>query len=72
LVESMRHIWYPARSNGVATARMPRGAVASELAKDGKKKTILRDFDNTYSSLEWTIDRFRIVIVTGMSAVCLF
>jgi hypothetical protein len=29
--------------SGVATARMPRGAVASELAKDGKKKTIFLD-----------------------------
>jgi hypothetical protein len=32
----------------------------------------LRDFDNSYSSLEWTIDPFRSAIVTGMSAVCLF
>jgi hypothetical protein len=27
----------------VATAKIPRGAVASELAKDGKKKTIFLD-----------------------------
>lgn len=33
----------PARMSGVATARMPRGAVASELAKEGKKKTIFLD-----------------------------
>jgi hypothetical protein len=30
---------------------MPNGAVASELAKDGKKKTILRDLDTANSSL---------------------
>jgi hypothetical protein len=34
---------YPALNRGVATARIPRGAVASVLAKDGKKKTTLRD-----------------------------
>jgi hypothetical protein len=33
----------PARMSGVATARIPRGAVASELAKEGKKKTIFLD-----------------------------
>src|SRR5579859_3187606 len=52
MVESMRQISNPARSNGVATARIPKGAVASELAKDGKKKTILRDLDNGFSSLK--------------------
>jgi hypothetical protein len=31
---------------------MPKGAVASELANDGKKKTILRDLGNLHSSLE--------------------
>src|ERR1700712_4147716 len=35
----MRAIWYPARISGVATAKTPSGAVASELAKEGKKKT---------------------------------
>lgn len=35
----------------MATARIPRGAVASELAKDGKKKTIFRDLDTSNSSL---------------------
>jgi hypothetical protein len=35
----MRTIWYPARISGVATAKTPSGAVASELAKEGKKKT---------------------------------
>jgi hypothetical protein len=39
IVESMRAIWYPARISGVATAKTPSGAVASELAKEGKKKT---------------------------------
>jgi hypothetical protein len=51
MVESMRTIWYPARINGVATAKIPNGAVASELAKDGKKKTILRDLGTAISSL---------------------
>jgi hypothetical protein len=50
MVESMRQISNPARSNGVATAKIPKGAVASELANDGKKKTILRDLDNGFSS----------------------
>jgi hypothetical protein len=31
---------------------MPNGAVASELAKDGKKNTILRDFGNAHSLLK--------------------
>jgi hypothetical protein len=35
---------------------MPNGAVASELAKDGKKKTILRDLGNRYSLLKAKID----------------
>jgi hypothetical protein len=48
----MRQISNPARSNGVATAKIPKGAVASELANDGKKKTILRDLDNGFSSLK--------------------
>jgi hypothetical protein len=30
---------------------MPSGAVASELAKEGKKKTILRDLDRAISLL---------------------
>src|ERR1700677_1557926 len=50
MVESMRQISNPARSKGVATAKIPKGAVASELANDGKKKTILRDLDNGFSS----------------------
>src|ERR1700677_895169 len=53
MVESIRQISYPARSRGVATARMPNGAVASELAKDGKKNTILRDFGNAHSLLKY-------------------
>jgi hypothetical protein len=52
MVESMRQISNPARSSGVATAKIPKGAVASELANDGKKKTILRDLDNGFSSLK--------------------
>jgi hypothetical protein len=48
----MRQISNPARSKGVATARMPKGAVASLLANDGKKKTILRDLRNAFSLLK--------------------
>jgi hypothetical protein len=70
MVESMRQISNPARSNGVATAKIPKGAVASELAKDGKKKTILRDLDNGFSSLKETIDIWQNPVVTGMSAIC--
>src|SRR5665213_3500245 len=43
MVESTIVMLYPARSRGVETARMPSGAVASVLANDGKKKTILRE-----------------------------
>src|SRR6187402_3645428 len=43
MVESMRTMSKPARMSGVATARIPNGAVASELAKEGKKKTIFFD-----------------------------
>src|SRR5271154_3284315 len=43
MVESISRMEYPARSNGVATASKPRGAVASLLAKDGKKKTTFLD-----------------------------
>jgi hypothetical protein len=43
IVESMRTSLYPALSSGVATARMPSGAVASLLANDGKKKTTFFD-----------------------------
>jgi hypothetical protein len=32
---------------------VPNGAVASELAKDGKKNTILRDFGNAHSLLKY-------------------
>ena len=45
----MRQISNPARSKGVATARMPKRAVASLLANDGKKNTILRDLRNQFS-----------------------
>jgi hypothetical protein len=69
-VESMRQISNPARSRGVATAKIPKGAVASELANDGKKKTILRDLDNGFSSLRKTIDTPQNAVVTGMSAIC--
>src|SRR5580698_9582166 len=70
MVESIKTTWYPARINGVATARIPSGAVASELANDGKKKTILRDLANTISSLFWTIGPGRYVVVTCVSAIC--
>jgi hypothetical protein len=39
MVESIIQTSKPARSSGVATARIPRGAVASVLEKAGKKKT---------------------------------
>jgi hypothetical protein len=52
MVESMRQISISGPLKGVATARMPKGAVASELANDGKKKTILRDLDNAFSLLK--------------------
>jgi hypothetical protein len=45
IVESMSFTEKPARKSGVATARIPRGAVASELAKEGKKKTTFLDID---------------------------
>jgi hypothetical protein len=47
MVESIRTISKPERISGVATARMPSGAVASELAKDGKKKTTFFDLRDT-------------------------
>jgi hypothetical protein len=45
IVESISVTEKPARRSGVATARIPRGAVASELAKEGKKKTTFLDID---------------------------
>src|ERR1700741_5069097 len=74
MVESMRQISNPARSNGVATARIPKGAVASELANDGKKKTILRDLDNEFSSLKendrYSPERSCHRNVSNLSGVC--
>src|SRR5271156_5636100 len=74
MVESMRQISNPARSNGVATAKIPKGAVASELANDGKKKTILRDLDNEFSSLKkndrYSADRSCHRNVSNLSGVC--
>jgi hypothetical protein len=70
----MRQISNPARSNGVATARIPKGAVASELANDGKKKTILRDLDNGFSSLKendrYYAERSCHRNVSNLSGVC--
>src|SRR5580658_378118 len=43
MVESIMRTSYPARSSGVATARMPKGAVASVLVNAGKKKTTFLD-----------------------------
>jgi hypothetical protein len=43
IVESISRTEYPARMSGVATARIPSGAVASVLAKEGKKKTTFFD-----------------------------
>src|SRR5882724_1372770 len=74
MVESMRQISNPARSNGVATAKIPKGAVASELANDGKKKTILRDLDNGFSSLKendrYSTERSCHRNVSNLSGVC--
>jgi hypothetical protein len=74
MVESMRQISNPARSNGVATAKIPKGAVASELANDGKKKTILRDLDNGFSSLKendrYSAERSCHRNVSNLSGVC--
>ena len=70
----MRQISNPARSNGVATAKIPKGAVASELANDGKKKTILRDLDNGFSSLKendrYSTERSCHRNVSNLSGVC--
>jgi hypothetical protein len=70
----MRQISNPARSNGVATAKIPKGAVASELANDGKKKTILRDLDNGFSSLNendrYSAERSCHRNVSNLSGVC--
>src|SRR5271167_1049286 len=74
MVESMRQISNPARSSGVATAKIPKGAVASELANDGKKKTILRDLDNGFSSLKendsYSAERSCHRNVSNLSGVC--
>src|SRR6202166_2420246 len=43
MVESISWMEYPTRCSGVATASTPRGAVASLLANDGKKKTTFLD-----------------------------
>jgi len=43
IVESISFIEYPLRNSGVATASIPNGAVASELANDGKKNTTFLD-----------------------------
>ena len=70
----MRQISNPARSSGVATAKIPKGAVASELANDGKKKTILRDLDNGFSSLKendrYSPERSCHRNVSNLSGVC--
>jgi hypothetical protein len=47
MVESIRRTWYPARSNGVASDRIPSGAVASVLENAGKKKTTFFDRERT-------------------------
>jgi hypothetical protein len=61
---------YPARSNGVATASKPRGAVASLLAKEGKKKTIFFDI-RAFRYLPFLKIRFGSRrFVTGMSPDC--
>jgi hypothetical protein len=49
---------------------MPNEAVASELAKDGKKNTILRDFGNAHSCLSTKIEPLPGGVVTQMSSIC--
>src|SRR6202051_3325978 len=51
IVVSMSFTEKPCRSRGVATARIPSGAVASLLAKEGKKKTTFLDIVYVSSQL---------------------
>jgi hypothetical protein len=70
MVESISLTWYPARNSGVATARMPSGAVASVLANDGKKKTTLF-FGLIVDARDNTATKNRVChgVVTAMSFV---
>ncbi|HLX43709.1 MAG TPA: hypothetical protein VKR43_09760 [Bryobacteraceae bacterium] len=47
----MSRTWYPARINGVASDKIPSGAVASVLENAGKKKTTFLDRDRTQGFL---------------------
>jgi len=67
-VESIKTTSYPARSRGVETAKIPSGAVASELAKDGKKKTIFLDVRRAFSE---TMSGVYENAISELSAVCL-
>jgi hypothetical protein len=60
------------RSRGVATASMPSGAVASELAKEGKKKTTFLDIDLVSKLQCKRYARASARIVTVMSHGCHF
>ena len=62
----------PARSSGVATARIPKGAVASELAKEGKKKTTFLDIGNGHALTGTRYVRLKGGFVIKMSRVCHF
>src|SRR5271170_5764592 len=72
IVESISFTEYPACNRGVATARIPSGAVASELAKEGKKNTTFFDIgtvpDFSKNRLIYAANRF----VTAMSTDCHF
>ena len=70
MVESISTTSYPARSSGVATARIPSGAVASVLANEGKKILIVNTaskcgFTYQYEQLEELYKKYsdRLVVV---------
>jgi hypothetical protein len=56
----------------VATARIPSGAVASELANEGKKNTTFLDIGLISNPHEKRYPRPRDTIVTVMSHACHF
>src|ERR1700731_4254940 len=72
IVESTSFTEYPLRRSGVATARMPSGAVASELAKEGKKKTTFLDIGLVSRLQLKRYARASAGIVTVMSHGCHF
>src|SRR5580698_1895642 len=71
IVESISTTSKPARIKGVATARIPSGAVASVLENEGKKKTILRDVRKARSNANETrLGNAWFSFVTALSAKC--